>query len=234
MDEQATIRHPRSGLLPGVVMVLAGTVVLLDHMGIISSDRLWRFWPALLIGVGAFKFFQECNRVFGAILMMLGGVLLLNNLGYTRLSWWDVWPIALIAAGIALMWSRFELPRRPIASPAGPNSIHEYSLFGGVERRVHSNQFTGGSVTALFGGVEVDFRTADIEGEEAVLYIEAVFGGIEITVPDQWTVVYEGQSIFGGFSDETRPPLPDVPGAKPKRRLILRGRAVFGGIVVKS
>jgi hypothetical protein len=80
----------------------------------------------------------------------------------------------------------------------------------------------------------VDFRTADIEGEEAVVYVEAIFGGIELTVPDNWAVVYEGQSIFGGFSDETRPPLPEVPGARTRKRLILRGRALFGGIVVKS
>jgi predicted membrane protein len=234
------------GLWPGLILVIIGAVVLLDHMGIISSERLWRFWPAILIAVGAFKFFQECNRVFGAILMLAGGVLLLNNLGYTHLSWWDIWPLALIAAGIALIWSRFELPQRPIFSsgipdsqarpnsPAGPNSLNEYSLFGGVERRIHSSQFNGGTVTALFGGVEVDFRTADIEGEEAVVYVEAIFGGIELTVPDNWAVVYEGQSIFGGFSDETRPPLPEVPGARTRKRLILRGRALFGGIVVKS
>ena len=88
------------GLWPGIILVIVGIVVLLDHTGIISSDRLWRFWPAILIAIGAFKFFQECNRVFGAILMLAGGVLLLNNLGYTHLSWWDIWPLALIAANI--------------------------------------------------------------------------------------------------------------------------------------
>lgn len=238
MQEKLNRRLNRRGMLPGLVLVLIGTVVLLDHMGLVSTDRLWKFWPALLIVVGAFKFFRECNRVFGAILMLIGGVLLLNNLGYTRLSWWDIWPIALIAAGVALMWSRFELPRIPRtasgAPNSGPNSINEYAMFGGVERRISVNNFTGGTATATFGGIELDFRSADIEGEEAVLYIEAIFGGIEVTVPERWTVIYEGQSIFGGYSDETRPPLPDLPGAPPRKRLILRGRAVFGGISVKN
>ena len=238
MQEKLNRRLNRRGMLPGLVLVLIGTVVLLDHMGFVSTDRLWKFWPALLIVVGAFKFFRECNRVFGAILMLIGGVLLLNNLGYTRLSWWDIWPIALIAAGVTLMWSRFELPRIPRtasgAPNSGPNSINEYAMFGGVERRISVNNFTGGTATATFGGIELDFRSADIEGEEAVLYIEAIFGGIEVTVPERWTVIYEGQSIFGGYSDETRPPLPDLPGAPPRKRLILRGRAVFGGISVKN
>jgi len=103
-----------------------------------------------------------------------------------------------------------------------------------VERRVHSSNFKGGSITALFGGVEVDFRSADIEGEEAEMFVEAVFGGIELKVPDRWLILWEGQSIFGGYSDETRPPLPDVPGTPPKKQLILRGRAMFGGLVVKN
>ena len=107
-------------------------------------------------------------------------------------------------------------------------------MFGGVERRIGMNNFAGGTVTAMFGGVELDFRSAEIEGEEAVVLVEAVFGGIEIVVPEGWMVIYEGQSIFGGYNDETRPPLPDVPGAAPRKRLILRGRAVFGGITVKN
>jgi predicted membrane protein len=213
-------------------------VVLLDHMGLISSDRLWKFWPVLLLVLGVIKLVEPYNRVFGAVLTLVGALFLVNNLGYTHLSWWDMWPIALICAGLMLIWNRFEMPKLPklppMTSSAGPNDINEFALFGAVERRITVGNFTGGTASATFGGVELDFRSADIEGEQAVLYLEAIFGGIELTVPDRWAVVYEGQSIFGGFSDETRPPLPEVPGAPPKKRIILRGRAVFGGISVKN
>ena len=226
------------GLWPGLILVIVGTVVLLDHMGLISSDRLWKFWPVLLLVLGVIKLVQPYNRVFGAVLALVGALFLLNSLGYTRLSWWDMWPIALICAGLMLIWNRFEMPKLPklppMTSSAGPNDINEFALFGAVERRITVGNFTGGTASATFGGVELDFRSADIEGEQAVLYLEAIFGGIELTVPDRWAVVYEGQSIFGGFSDETRPPLPEVPGAPPKKRIILRGRAVCGGISVKN
>jgi predicted membrane protein len=224
------------GVLPGMILVCIGTVILLDHMGYISADRLWKLWPVILVLVGAAKFFKEHNRALGAVLMVLGALFLSNNFGLTRLNWNDMWPLVLIAAGVALIWSRFEIPRLPAraAGSGGPSVVNEYAMFGGVERRVSVSNFTGGTVTAIFGGVELDFRSADIEGEEAVVFVEAVFGGIEIVVPERWTVAYEGQSIFGGYSDETRPPLPDVPGAAPKKRLVLRGRAVFGGINVKN
>jgi predicted membrane protein len=223
-----------SGLWPGAILMIIGTAILLDHMGIISVERLWRLWPVLLIAVGAIRFVECRNRVFSVFLMLLGTLFLLGNLGYLRLTAADFWPVVLIGLGAMLIWSRFEMPKLPPVSSGGSNTINEMAMFGGVERRVTVNNFAGGSATATFGGVELDFRSADIEGEEAVVYVEAIFGGIEVTVPDRWTVIYEGQSIFGGYTDETRPPLPEVPGAPPKKRLILRGRAIFGGITVKN
>ena len=220
--------------LPGALLMLVGTLVLLDHMNVVNGRLLWKYWPLLLVLLGIAKIANEGRIVGGVLLLLLGGFLMLEHLGYTTLTWENIWPVALIAAGAAMIWGRFDLPKVTRAASGGANSISEYALFGGVERRVHMSNFTGGSITAVFGGVEVDFRSADIEGEEAVLHVEAIFGGIELTVPDRWMVLWEAQSIFGGYNDETRPPLPDVPGSPAKKRLILRGRAVFGGITVKS
>jgi predicted membrane protein len=235
MNARCDGRGRAFGLLPGLALILLGTLVLLGHMGIISVERVWRFWPLLLVLLGVVRFIECRNRVFAALLILFGAGLLLSNLGYVRFSWDDIWPILLIGLGLSLIWSRLEMPKLPTASSGGgPNSINEFAMFGGVERRISTSAFAGGSVSATFGGVELDFRSADIEGEEAVVLVDAVFGGIELVVPERWMVIYEGQSIFGGYSDETRPPLPDVPGAPPRKRLILRGRAVFGGISVKN
>jgi len=228
------VRVIRPGVWPGLILVVIGTAVLLDHMGIISVERLWRFWPVLLIAVGAVRFVKSRNRAFGVLLMALGAIFLLGNLGYIRLTMADFWPIVFIAVGLALIWRRVEIPRLSPPSRGGPNTLNATTMFGGVERRITTSNFTGGTVTATFGGVELDFRAADMEGEEAVLYLDAIFGGIEIIVPEHWMTIYEGQSIFGGYNDETRPPLQDVPGAAPRKRLVLRGQAIFGGITAKN
>ena len=225
----------RPGILPGLVLVSIGTVLLLDHMGYIEGNRLWRLWPAILIVSGTVQIFHRANRAVGAVLVVIGALLLGSNFGLYHLSWNDMWPVILIGAGVALIWSRFEVPRMPTGAGGEANNVvNAYAMFGGVERRISATNVTGGTVSSIFGGVELDFRSAEIEGEEAVLYVEAVFGGIEIVVPDRWSVSYEGQSIFGGYSDETRPPLPEVAGGAPRKRLVLRGRAVFGGINVKN
>ena len=111
--------------------------------------------------------------------------------------------------------------------------LNELALFGGVEKRITVNNFQGGRVQAIFGGVEIDLRTADMEGDEVVIDAEAVFGGVEIVIPDKWIVSFEGQSIFGGYSDETRQPMPDVMTGQ-RKTLIIRGRAIFGGIAIKN
>lgn len=224
----------RPGIVPGLLLILFGSVILLDHMGYLDANRLWRFWPVLLILVGAVKFFRECNRVVGALLMIAGGVVLLNNLGITRLSWNDIWPLMLIAVGATLIWARIEVPKFSPPPASGPNTVNEFALFGNVERRVNSTSFKGGRASSIFGSIKLDFRSAEIEGEEAVLELEAVFGGIELIVPERWNVQFEGQSIFGGYGDETRAPMVDAMGTAPKKHLIVRGHSIFGGVVVKN
>ena len=227
--------RPRTGWLPGAMLILVGTVLLLDQMNVIHADRFWKYWPVLLIVVGIAKIANEGKRVGGVLLVLMGGFFLAEHLGYTMLTWASVWPALLIAAGAAMIWGRFDLPQlRPTVAGDGREGIHATALFGGVERRISANNFRRGTVSAIFGGVELDFRSAEIEGEEAILYVEAILGGIEVTVPERWHVVFEGESIFGGFSDETRTPVVDAMGTAPKKVLILRGRAVFGGIVVKN
>jgi predicted membrane protein len=170
------------------------------------------------------------------MLVLVGVFFMLQNLGYGLFSWANFWPVLIIGAGVAMIWGRFDRPQRMpyAANERSDNLVQAFAIFGGIERRVHTNNFKGGQLTAMFGGVEMDFRSADIEGEEASIYVDAVFGGIELVVPDRWTVVWEGQNIFGGYSDETRAPLPDVAGAAPRKRLILQGHAVFGGVAVKN
>jgi predicted membrane protein len=235
------------GLAAGLILIGLGTLFLLGHMGIVDTGKLWKFWPLIIVVVGLVKFFKERSQVGGAITIVVGVLLQLNQLGYLQLSWGSLWPLILIAAGIAMIWSRFEMPKFPappldagvagmgtVSGTSSYETLNEYALFGGIERRMHTNSFRGGSIVSVFGGVEVDFLSADIEGQEAVIYVEAVFGGIELRVPERWKVVFQGQSIFGGYSDETRPPLADALGTAPRKTLILRGKAVFGGINVKN
>jgi hypothetical protein len=105
-------------------------------------------------------------------------------------------------------------------------------IFSHVERHITSRNFKSGSLSAILGGFEIDLSRADIEGDEAVIYADAFFGGGEIRIPETWHVVIEGNAIFGAFMDETRQRPPD--GSAPQKKLIIRGTAVFGGVSIEN
>jgi hypothetical protein len=106
----------------------------------------------------------------------------------------------------------------------------EAAVFGGVDRHISGSDFQGAQCTAVFGGCKIDLRDAQIQGREAVLETYAIFGGVEIRVPDDWEVVNRNMTIFGGVSDHRRhsPRGPDT------KTLILDGATVFGGTEVKN
>ena len=57
----------------------------------------------------------------------------------------------------------------------------------------------------------------------------ALWGGIEIRVPPDWTVVSKITPILGGVDDKTRPPQ----GAS-RHCLVLRGFVVMAGVEIKN
>ncbi len=104
----------------------------------------------------------------------------------------------------------------------------ETAFFGGVDRHIATTDFQRAQCTAVFGGCKIDLRDAQIQGREAVLDTYAIFGGVEIRVPEDWQVVSRNVAIFGGVRDRRRlaPTGPDT------KTLILEGTAIFGGVTI--
>ncbi len=226
------------GLLWGVALVLVGVAFLLDHMGVINIDHVWRFWPLLLIVAGITHISAPERRFWGIILIAAGVVLQLNQLGIAHFGWADFWPVILIAVGLMILWSSLEARNRPAApkpSDGDPRTtLNENVLFGGIERRVTTQNFEGGRVNAVFGGVELDLRDAKMEADEATLEINVVFGGVDMRLPENWQVASRGTPIFGGVSDKTRTSARDVPEGTKIKVLYLTGAIIFGGVDIKN
>ena len=105
-------------------------------------------------------------------------------------------------------------------------------ILSGFKRRVTSQRFRYGKVTAILGGFHLDLTRADMDGNRAVVHIDTVFGGGEIRVPDTWRITIEATAIAGAFVDETYPQPSGVPAAT--KQLIIRGAAIFGGVNIKN
>jgi len=241
-------RGPVGTLVSGLVIATIGLGLLLDHLGVVNSDILWHLWPMVFAVAGIVRLVESqrtSDQVWGAFLVSMGGLLTLHEFGYIHFGIRDLWPLFLIAAGLLLAWHSneirggrggFSFPRIPPFQSGGssgfnPNALHTVAIFGGIERKLEGKYFQGGDVTAFFGGFKIDLTRAEMEGDEAVIHVNAVFGGGEIIAPESWRVSVEGAGIFGGYVDKTRyVPRPEVPA----KTLHVRGAAIFGGIEVKS
>ena len=227
----------RGGVVTGGILMLIGLVFLLDHLGIISIGNPWRFWPMLLVLTGVMNFMSQ-RRAWGALLMFAGVVLQLNQLGITHFGWAALWPMMLIAFGLFVMWGSFQWGSKPVASTSAAGdprtTLNEAVVFGGLERRMTSQDFQGGDITAIFGGVELDLTEANMQANEATLAITAIFGGVEVRVPPTWQVAFRGAPIFGGVEDKTRTARVNDPANPNLKTLVITGAVIFGGLEIKN
>jgi predicted membrane protein len=225
------------GLIWGVILALIGVVILLDNMGIAAASQFYRFWPLLLIIPGVLNLTTQRGRIIGILLIGFGAVLQLHEFGIARFSWGVIWGLVWIAAGVLVLWGSLEARKRqPIPESGGDprTRLNEIAIFGGVERRITTQDFQGGSINAIFGGVELDLSEANMQKDEATLDVNAIFGGVEIRVPDTWQVVSRGAPIFGGYVDKTRIRRTEDPANATRKMLVLTGAAIFGGVEIKN
>lgn len=230
-------RRPRnmsSQVVLGVLAIAVGMLFLLDNLDVVNFRRALPFWPLVLIVLGVVKMCDTRSRnglLLGAVLAGVGVVMLLDRLGFFYVSWHALWPLALIALGVAVVL-RPARPRRASVALTKNDGEHEdyldvTAILGGFQRQVTTQNLRGGDITAIMGGCELDLRQASIAGE-AVIDIFAVMGGITIKCPVDWTVVLQGTPILGGFDEKTAPPPHGT------KRLVVRGYAILGGVEIRN
>lgn len=113
---------------------------------------------------------------------------------------------------------------------AGEDVIDMTTVFGGIKKRVFSKNFKGGDVTTLFGGAEIDFTQADINGRVRVDMTQ-FFGGTTLIVPANWSIESDLVAIMGGINDK-RTHVVDA--GETDKILVISGTAIFGGIEIKN
>jgi len=232
-------KSPIPGILPALVVIGIGVLFLLNNLNIFYAHEWWRYWPVLLIAAGLARMVDSpssAGLMTGGILVVVGGLFLADTFGLIVLSWADFWPLVLIGAGVLMLWSRlappqFKLPNTNTVSGTREGTLNEAAVFGGGQRKVTTDDFRGGNVTAIFGGVEIDLRRAGMRGDSAAINVTSLFGGIVLRLPENWIAVTQVVAIFGGLSNKSLEPSADMPGVK---RLYIKGAALFGGVEVKN
>ncbi|MEU8822541.1 DUF1707 domain-containing protein [Streptomyces sp. NPDC048636] len=115
-----------------------------------------------------------------------------------------------------------EDPSRSRTSPAAENMV---AIFGGASRKGRWRIRRRTNVLVVFGGAEIDLTEAVFEQRDIEIRVSAIFGGVEIKVPENVTLHGSGAGIFGGF--DVTPCQADDPEAPVVH---VGGFALFGGV----
>ena len=223
--EQAPDFRVTPRLVIGLTVMLAGLVMALDSLGLVDGSAVFRFWPLALIAVGVAKLMSPARQGSAGLLWIVAGMgFFLVTLG--RLSAGGVWALLIFAFGAHIAWKAL----RPVGVPKDPSAALDIlQLMGGTKTIVTTADFKGGQATAVMGGCEIDLRSASMpDGRSAVLDTFAFWGGIEIKAPDDWEIVSQGNAVLGAFVNNAR----SLSGAK--KRLVVTGLAIMGGVEVKN
>lgn len=218
-------------LLIGFIIVTVGTLFLLDAADVLDASRaIDHWWPAVIVAAGLLTLAERPPSIVrGAILTGIGVVALLFTTDVLDDDAWKyVWPAAVILAGVAVMWHWSG--RRIAAGPRPEDVLRSTAVFGGAELASANQTFRGAWLTAIFGSVTLDLRSARPVPEGAVVNATATFGGVDVLVPKGWRVTIRSVPIFGGVDDKTdRSEL--LPDDAPT--LHVDAVCVFGGVDIK-
>ena len=190
----------------GIFFILVGFVLLLETLDIINLGRIiGDWWPLVFIVIGLGKL-RGSRKGTGVGFLVLGAIFLgaeLDIINWQQL--FRLWPLALVIIGVYLILRQ----RKIRLFPTGDNTvdsdyINANAIFGGFDQTFTSQRLRGGEVSAIFGGVEIDLTRSTPVHQDIEFTINAMFGGAEIRVPENWRVVVKGTPILGGIESSAR------------------------------
>jgi hypothetical protein len=221
-------RRVSSQVLLGALVVVVGIVLLAETTGYADVDVFWTYVPSLFVLLGLFAFVASGfrNVVGPAIVVAVAGAWQLAALEYVTVEQIvQFWPLLIVLFGVSIVHGQYRSRARSVEG----SYVHALGIFGGSEKRA-SGLFTGGDLTALFGGASLDLRDATLEDRPVHVSTTAMFGGVEVVVPREWNVQLDVLPIFGGATDDrlrAEQEHEDVD-------LVVTGFAAFGGVAVED
>jgi len=230
-----------------LALITAGTLLFLSNLGLLPEFNFWSIWPLIFVVAGVGRLVGACSsagRAVGVILICFGSLFTLVTLGVLHVrAHNDSWFISLVlltVGSIALIKvlesnsdTRIRVGFPQEHSVVSSNLLKKEVVFGSLKGKVEAADFRGGKLDSVFGSIDLDFRRSQIASPErsATLEVNAIFGSIELRVPETWRVVAQATSVFGSVEDKT---LAGKTAGFDGPSLFITGAAVFGSVEIKD
>ncbi len=186
---------------PILIIVVAGLIQIM----VLGVD-IGRYWPVILIGIGAAILVKGFRSRGG-------------SRSDTGRSADQESPNSVTVFG----------SERKVA-PTDQDSINLVSVMGSASQKITSLEFRGGRATAVMGEVNIDLRESAIQQKPAVLELSIVMGEIKLRAPLDWNVRMDDDTIMGEVKDE-RPPSET---GESQTDLVIKGSVVMGSLKIED
>lgn len=221
-------------LLWGIILVAIGLILGGNVLEITNIDIFFDGWWTLFIIVPSFiGLFKEKDRTGNIIGVLIGVGLLLGcqNIIDFGLIWKLIFPIILVVFGLSIIFKNVFMGK--VSSEIKELNKKKNkentccAAFSGEKVKYDKEKFTGVDLSAVFGGIECDLRDAIIDND-VVINANAIFGGIDIFVPENVYVKVNSTSLFGGVENKAK-----LGQEKNGHTIYINGLVLFGGIEIK-
>ncbi len=219
----------------GIALVIFGLIWGLNALDITRINIFFDGWWTLFIIVPCFiGLFNEKEKTGNIIGLVIGIALLLCCLDLLdfNIIWKLSFPTILVIVGLSFIFKdslNNKINKEINKINKENNSDNEYcATFSSQNVYFDDEEFKGANLTSVFGGVKCDLRKAIIK-ENQVINCSAIFGGIDIYVPENVKVKIKSNSIFGGISNKRK----EVSKDKDEKTIYINTTIMFGGIDIK-
>lgn len=219
----------------GLVLILIGVVIALNSFGITDINLFFSGWWTLFIIIPSLSgIIKDSSKTGNYIALVIGLVFLLTSQNF--LDFENVvkliFPAILVICGLSFIFkdtiqTNVTDKIKDLNGKVGKSDLEEHAaVFAGEEVDVSGKEFKGANLDAVFGAVELNLRGAIIDSDK-IINCSAIFGGVEIIMPENVNVIVKSTSVFGGVSNKNKKIQDNLP------TIYVKAFCLFGGVEVK-
>lgn len=219
----------------GIAIIALGVIFGGNAIGLFNFNVFFDGWWTLFIIVpSCISLITEKERLTSLAFLSAGVILLLaaQNVFDWDVAWKAILAVALILFGLSILFKTVfhsdndkEIEKKVKEAENNKSMDSQMAVFSGNERTYNNEVFSGSNLMAVFGGTDLDLRNAVFK-KDAVIKAFALFGGIDIVVPDDVQIKIKSAFFFGGVTDDRKSP------SKGKYTIYIDAAGGFGGVSI--
>lgn len=218
-----------TAILFGLFLVVAGVLfTVANFVALPFSPTLLDLMPALFGIVAVDRLLA--GRQGAALGWVFAGaalaVLLFSGESFDLRQVFRLWPIVLVLCGISLVLRAVGGKGKRACGRQG-----ELAFLSSLRNVIDDPAYTGGACISVMGGQRLDLRQATLFEGGALIQVFVMWGGVDIVVPEGWSVSTQVFTALGGCDDKSKS-AHALPAGMPQ--LVVRGVVLMGGLEIHN